>query len=123
MTVLQVYRQQLSAGSAVDADARHAAAPGCTAAWQRDRRTILPQRFSLPMRVHLECMARQHAEDVVSGGGYVELPEALRRKLGDGAARGGDREAGDVSHLPSQLRYTPGGVGFRHPHDPGVAGA
>lgn len=55
---------------------------------QRDRVTMLPQRLLPPLRVQLQRVARQHAADVAAGAGYVELPEALRLKLGTGAARG-----------------------------------
>ncbi len=52
---------------------------------QKDRVTVLPQRRLPALRVHLERMATQHAADVTAGGGYVALPGALRRKLGDRA--------------------------------------
>ena len=55
---------------------------------QKDRVTVLPQRLLPALRKHLERMAAQHAADVTAGGGYVALPDALRRKLGDRAARG-----------------------------------
>ena len=55
---------------------------------QKDRVTVLPQRLLPAWRKHLERMAAQHAADVTAGGGYVAIPEALRRKRGDRAARG-----------------------------------
>ncbi len=55
---------------------------------QKDRVTMLPQRLQPALRVHLGRAAEQHAQDLAAGGGYVVLPDALRRKLGDRAARG-----------------------------------
>ncbi|WP_411279379.1 tyrosine-type recombinase/integrase [Gemmatimonas sp.] len=55
---------------------------------QKDRVTVLPRRLLPALRVHLERMAAQHAADATTGGGCLALPDALRRKLGDRAARG-----------------------------------
>lgn len=52
-----------------------------------DRRTMVPQAIVGPVRAHLDRWQERHRRDVASGGGYVELPDALRDKLGDGAAR------------------------------------
>ncbi len=54
---------------------------------QKDRITMLPQRILPAFRVHLERVAAQHAKDLAAGGGYVALPDALHRKLGDHASR------------------------------------
>ena len=54
---------------------------------QKDRVTMLPQRVVPALRVHLERVAAQHARDLAAGGGYVALPDALRRKLGERASR------------------------------------
>ena len=54
---------------------------------QKDRVTMLPQRVVPALRVHLERAAARHQQDLAAGGGYVALPDALRRKLGDRAAR------------------------------------
>ena len=54
---------------------------------QKDRVTMLPQRVVPALLVHLERAAAQHATDLAAGGGYVGLPDALRRKLGDRSAR------------------------------------
>ena len=54
---------------------------------QKDRVTMLPQRVQPALRMHLERAAAQHAKDVAGGGGFVVLPDALRRKLGDRTAR------------------------------------
>jgi integron integrase len=47
---------------------------------QKDRRTMLPGRLVEPLRDHLASVRAQHTTDVADGGGFVELPEALRRK-------------------------------------------
>lgn len=52
-----------------------------------DRRTMVPEAFIAAVRPHLDRMEERHRRDVESGGGYVELPGALREKLGDGTAR------------------------------------
>lgn len=54
---------------------------------QKDRVTMLPQRVVPALRVHLERVAAQYARDLAAGGGYVALPDALRRKLGERASR------------------------------------
>jgi integron integrase len=54
---------------------------------QKDRRTLLSQRGAEALRPHLARVARVHETDVRSGAGYVSLPEALRGKLGNAAAR------------------------------------
>jgi integron integrase len=46
----------------------------------RDRRTMLPASVATDLRVHLEAVHDQHARDVASGAGWVELPAALDRK-------------------------------------------
>lgn len=47
---------------------------------RKDRMTLLPVRVVDPLTAHLERVQRQHADDVRSGAGSVELPEALERK-------------------------------------------
>lgn len=54
---------------------------------QKDRRTVLPQSMLAPLTAHLARVRVQHERDVRSGAGFVALPDALRRKLGAGAAR------------------------------------
>lgn len=53
----------------------------------KDRRTMLPQSVLEDLRVHLETNRLRHAEWVARGGGYVELPGALAKKLGPDAGR------------------------------------
>ena len=47
----------------------------------KDRRTMLPAAVQTGVRAHLDAWAAQHAADVTAGGGWVELPDALDRKL------------------------------------------
>jgi integron integrase len=54
---------------------------------QKDRRTVLPRGLVAPLTAHLALVRAQHVRDVRAGAGSVALPDALRRKLGAGAAR------------------------------------
>ena len=47
---------------------------------EKDRRTILPQPLTEPLRRHLARVRLQHEEDVLLGCGSVYLPYALERK-------------------------------------------
>jgi integron integrase len=47
----------------------------------KDRRTMLPATLREPLRAHFEQTRRRHASDVTRGGGWVELPGRLARKL------------------------------------------
>jgi len=53
---------------------------------QKDRRTMLPQRLVEPLRRHLVEVRADHQHDLAHRAGYVELPDALDRKL-PGASR------------------------------------
>jgi integron integrase len=55
--------------------------------WQRDRKTMLPTTLVPGLRSHLADSAARHARDVARGGGYVEMPSALERKLGTNVGR------------------------------------
>ena len=52
----------------------------------KDRITVLPGSIRGQFEAHLASVRRQHERDVERGGGYVELPQRLGRKL-LGAAR------------------------------------
>jgi integron integrase len=52
----------------------------------KDRVTMLPASVRTLLESHLAAVRRQHERDVERGGGYVELPHLLGRKLG-GAPR------------------------------------
>ena len=54
---------------------------------QKDRVTVVSQHVMRALRAHLARVARLHERDLKAGGGYVELPGALRRKLGNAAAK------------------------------------
>lgn len=47
---------------------------------QKDRHTVLPGKLVDPLRDHLELVRARHRADVEEGRGFVELPDALRRK-------------------------------------------
>ncbi len=47
----------------------------------KDRITVLPDSVRTPLEAHIACVRRLHERDVNRGGGYVELPYALGRKL------------------------------------------
>lgn len=44
------------------------------------RLTPLPASIIPQLRAHLGKVERQHRDDIIAGAGYVELPDALRRK-------------------------------------------
>ena len=54
---------------------------------QKDRMTMLPRSLVAPLAEQMRRGQARHVADVEAGGGWVELPGALRAKLGDGAAR------------------------------------
>ena len=54
---------------------------------KKDRVTMLPTFLVDPLRRQLAGVRMQHEADVKAGAGYVELPEALARKLGQRAAQ------------------------------------
>lgn len=47
----------------------------------KDRATMLPLAVKSDLAAHLERMREQHQRDFRLGAGWVELPEALGRKL------------------------------------------
>lgn len=46
----------------------------------RDRVTVLPLAVADPLRLHIEKVKAQHAQDLANGYGSVEMPWALSRK-------------------------------------------
>ena len=48
---------------------------------RKDRRTLLPEHTLVPLREHLQRIRKQHEADLAQGAGWVELPDALDRKL------------------------------------------
>jgi len=79
---------------------------------QKDRQTLLSQRAADSLRVHLDRVARLHHADLRSGGGHVALPEALRGKLGDAAARSWPWQW----VFPASRTYRDGATGERRRH-------
>ena len=51
----------------------------------KDRVTMLPASVESELRAHLEQVRALHARDLTAGGGAVELPGALARKLPEAA--------------------------------------
>lgn len=47
----------------------------------KDRRTMLPGSIVDPLRDHLAVVREQYQHDLAAGAGWVELPDALARKL------------------------------------------
>jgi integron integrase len=47
----------------------------------KDRATMLPVSLKSELAVHLERVQAQHERDLASGAGWVELPDALAKKL------------------------------------------
>lgn len=47
----------------------------------RDRATMLPATITAELAAHLERVREQHRRDLSRGAGWVELPDALARKL------------------------------------------
>jgi len=113
---------------------------------QRDRVTVRPGAVGDPLRAHFARVRTVMARRVARGGGMVEVLGlsrvarvlALREQHqahtpcppDDAAARGGRGgtvcwhvAACRVSHVPAFLCHAPAGVGRRHPHRTGVAGA
>jgi integron integrase len=47
---------------------------------QKDRHTVLPGKIVEPLRAHCTGVQALHSRDLEVGRGFVDLPEALRRK-------------------------------------------
>jgi integron integrase len=77
----------------------------------KDRLTMLPAAAESPLRDQLERARALHARDLASGGGEVELPGALSRKLPEAA-----RAWGWQWVFPAATRYrdAESGVWRRH---------
>lgn len=52
-----------------------------------DRRTMIPESLVGELEEHLAAVRVQHERDVARGAGYVDLPGALRTKLGVASGR------------------------------------
>jgi integron integrase len=77
----------------------------------KDRVTMLPASVEQGLRLHLERVRALHARDVATGGGDVELPGALARKLPEAA-----REWGWQWVFPAASRYRDRDTGVMRRH-------
>ena len=65
----------------------------------KDRITLLPQKFKEPLKLQMKKAALQHKQDLADGFGEVYLPYALDRKYKNAA-----KETGWQYIFPSQSR-------------------
>lgn len=77
----------------------------------RDRVTMLPGVCVTPLHVHLQEVRAQHERDLASGGGSVELPEAMARK-----SPSASRSWPWQWVFPSRRRHVDGDSGERRRH-------
>jgi integron integrase len=78
---------------------------------RKDRLTPLPASIIPQLRAHLCSVERQHREDILAGAGYVELPDALRRKYPSAP-----REWAWQWVFPATRQYFHPGTGERRRH-------
>jgi len=78
---------------------------------------MLPEAVIEPLRAHLAAVRRLHQRDLAQGGGHVELPETLGRKL-----RGASRQWSWQWVFPAARTYRDevSGEVRRHHVDPSV---
>ncbi|MBK8097848.1 MAG: integron integrase [Planctomycetes bacterium] len=77
----------------------------------KDRMTMLPRSLEGQLAAHLEWVAAQHREDLAAGAGFVELPDALGRKLPNAG-----RDWAWQWVFPATRLYTCGVTGQRRRH-------
>jgi integron integrase len=77
----------------------------------KDRVTMLPASVEAPLRTQLEQVRTLHARDLAAGGGEVELPGALARKLPEAA-----RTWGWQWVFPASSRYRDPATGTLRRH-------
>lgn len=77
----------------------------------RDRRTMLPARIETDLARHVDAARAQHARDIQSGAGWVELPHALARKYPNAG-----REWRWQWIFPATRHYCDQGTGQRRRH-------
>ncbi len=77
----------------------------------KDRVTMLPASVEAPLRTQLEQVRTLHARDLAAGGGEVELPGALARKLPEAA-----RAWGWQWVFPASSRYRDPATGTLRRH-------
>ena len=77
----------------------------------KDRRTLLPQSQSEPLKQHLQHVRRLHQQDLAAGWGAVILPNALARKYPHA-----DREWGWQWGFPQRNRWKDSATGQEGRH-------
>lgn len=77
----------------------------------KDRRTLLPQSQSEPLKQHLQHVRRLHQQDLAAGWGAVILPNALARKYPHA-----DREWGWQWVFPQRNRWKDSATGQEGRH-------
>ncbi len=77
----------------------------------KDRVTMLPASVEEGLRAHLDKVRTLHARDIAAGGGDVELPGALARKLPEAA-----RDWGWQWIFPASTRYLDQATGTLRRH-------
>lgn len=77
----------------------------------KDRFTPLPASIVPSIRLHLDAVRKQHAEDLAKGLGCVELPDALARKYPNAP-----KEWGWQWVFPATSHYTDSVTGQRRRH-------
>jgi integron integrase len=77
----------------------------------RDRVTVLPERFKGPLLHHLAAVRQQHERDLAEGAGWVELPGALGLKYPNAG-----REWGWQWVFPATRVYDDRSTGQRRRH-------
>jgi integron integrase len=78
---------------------------------QRDRATLLPRGLIAPLTEHLRVVKARHERDVADGGGFVQLPDALRVKYPKAA-----REWPWQWVFPATRQHLDSSTGERHRH-------
>jgi integrase len=78
---------------------------------QRDRATLLPRGLIAPLTEHLRVVKARHERDVADGGGFVQLPDALRVKYPKAA-----REWPWQWVFPATRQYLDSSTGERRRH-------
>ncbi len=85
----------------------------------KDRATLLPQAVIEPLRAHLDGVKELHGQDLLEGGGRVDLPGALRVKYPNAG-----REWSWQWVFPATRRYIDESTGEQrrhHIHENGIA--
>lgn len=79
--------------------------------WNKDRRTLLPERLREPLRKHILWVKGLHLRDLENGAGWVEVPAALLRKYPNAGLQTGWQWV-----FPATRQYTDAATGQRRRH-------